>query len=101
MCALVSISLSPPAQWRDSSPILRTPTAVWEELKKYEIPVLGLAKRFETLVIPQFKDNRLSFIQLRLPNIPAKNLLQRIRDEAHRFARRYHHKLVQRELLLV
>jgi len=73
----------------------------WEELKKYEIPVLGLAKRFETLVIPQFKDNRLSFIQLRLPNIPAKNLLQRIRDEAHRFARRYHHKLVQRELLLV
>jgi len=35
MYALVSTCPSAPAQCRDSSPILRTPTAVWEGRKEY------------------------------------------------------------------
>ena len=71
----------------------------WEELKNFGIPVIGLAKRFETLVIPQPQKDGLKYAQIRLPRIPARNLLQRIRDEAHRFARRYHFKLLQKELI--
>ena len=70
-----------------------------EELKNFGIPVIGLAKRFETLVIPQPQKDGLKYAQIRLPRIPARNLLQRIRDEAHRFARRYHFKLLQKELI--
>ncbi len=51
------------------------------------IPVIGLAKRFEEIVIPMER----SFKVLRLPPAsPALQLLQHIRDEAHRFAKRYH-----------
>lgn len=57
-------------------------------------PVVGLAKRFETLVF--VKDGQ--FAELRLPASAARNLVQRLRDEAHRFARRYHHKLVAKAL---
>ena len=70
----------------------------WNELKDHKIPILGLAKRFETLVIPHFEEGKLKFYEKRL-NGPALNLLQRIRNEAHRFARRYHHKLLQKDLL--
>lgn len=54
---------------------------------KLDIPVIGLAKRFEEIVVPlngDFKVIRIS------PTSPAIHLLQRIRDEAHRFARNYH-----------
>lgn len=67
------------------------------ELEKYNIPVVGIAKRFETLVIPYHMDETLAFKEIRLPKGGALNLVQRIRDEAHRFARRLHHKLVSRE----
>jgi len=60
-----------------------------------EVPVVGLAKRFETLV---FLNDDGSFTEKRVPKGPALNLLQRMRDEAHRFARRYHHKLVSKSL---
>jgi excinuclease UvrABC nuclease subunit len=63
--------------------------------------VICLAKREEKLVIP-IKRHDLkthAFIERKLPKGPAKNLVQRIRDEAHRFARRYHHKLLQKELI--
>lgn len=59
-----------------------------------DIPVIGLAKREETLV---FKVDD-GFYELKLPEGSAKKLVQRIRDEAHRFARRYHHKLVSRAI---
>lgn len=62
-----------------------------QEYSKYGIPVVGLAKREETLVFPNF-DLR------RLPRGGALNLVQRIRNEAHRFARRYHHKLLAKSL---
>lgn len=59
-----------------------------------DVPVVGLAKREETLV---FKSAS-GFEELKLPEGPAKRLVQRIRDEAHRFARSYHHKLVSRAI---
>ncbi len=60
-----------------------------------KIPVIGLAKRFETIVIKTYDD----FIEIRVPRGPALNLLQRIRNEAHRFARRLHHHRMQKSLL--
>ncbi len=48
---------------------------------KFQIPTIGLAKRLEEIFIPTRKYG------IRLPaNSPALHLLQRIRDEAHRFA---------------
>ncbi len=51
------------------------------------IPVAGLAKQFELLFVPGRKD------AIALPrNSPSLHLLQRIRDEAHRFAITHHRK---------
>lgn len=51
------------------------------------IPVIGLAKREEILITSEFKE-------IKLPkSSPALLLVQRIRDEAHRFAITFHRKL--------
>jgi excinuclease ABC subunit C len=71
----------------------------WGELHQYNIPIVGLAKRFEILVIPQIVRGVLKFKEIKVPKGPALFILQRARDEAHRFARRLHHKLVQKNLL--
>jgi excinuclease ABC subunit C len=53
-----------------------------------DIPIIGLAKRLEEIFLPQDPVPRI------LPaNSSALFLLQRIRDEAHRFAITYHRKL--------
>lgn len=53
-----------------------------------DIPVAGLAKRMEEVYLPGRSD------PLRIPRgEDALYLLQRIRDEAHRFANQYHAKL--------
>lgn len=60
------------------------------------VPIIGLAKRLEEIVIPT--GGNFKIIRLR-PGNPALSLLQRLRDEAHRFARSYHFKLRLKELL--
>jgi len=40
-----------------------------------------------------------SYKSVKMPKGHALNLIQRLRDEAHRFAQKYHHKLVQKEFL--
>jgi len=61
--------------------------------------VIGLAKekgeKFERVFLPGRSDS----VPLE-PDSPATHLLQRIRDEAHRFAITYHRKLRGRELVL-
>lgn len=55
-----------------------------------DIPLIGLAKKFETIVY--FEDSE--FVEIVLPrDNTGLQLLQRLRDEAHRFAQAYHHKL--------
>ncbi|MEK7521749.1 MAG: GIY-YIG nuclease family protein [Patescibacteria group bacterium] len=62
-----------------------------------EIPVIGLTKRLEEIIIPLPKGGFKSVVLGK--NNPAVKLLQRLRDEAHRFARSYHFKLRLKELL--
>lgn len=61
--------------------------------KGRSIPLIGLAKREETIVIPNFKSEK-NFTEVSLPkNSKGLQLIMRIRDEAHRFAITYHKKL--------
>ncbi|MCX7925511.1 MAG: excinuclease ABC subunit UvrC [Fimbriimonadales bacterium] len=54
----------------------------------FEIPAVGLAKRHELITLPDAEE------PLELPrHSKALQLLQRVRDEAHRFAVSYHRKL--------
>lgn len=57
------------------------------EIKKVETKVFGLAKRLEWLYPPEGE-----IVKLPRNSLPLK-LLQKIRDEAHRFAISYHRKL--------
>ncbi|OGH12804.1 MAG: hypothetical protein A2776_00155 [Candidatus Levybacteria bacterium RIFCSPHIGHO2_01_FULL_40_10] len=60
----------------------------------YQVPIIGLAKREETIVIPIKTGRELDFIEVKLPHsTPGVNLLRRLRDEAHRFAITYHRLL--------
>lgn len=59
------------------------------------IPVIGLAKKFEELIVPK----QSGYVRIRLPsNSPSLRLLMRIRDEAHRFALSYHRILRSKSL---
>ena len=61
--------------------------------KKIKIPLIGLAKREETIVTSSLEE-------IKLPrDSRVLQLLQRIRDEAHRFAITYHRKLRSRSFL--
>lgn len=57
------------------------------------IPMIGLAKREETIVLPDGREISLSKDSFAL------RLIQRIRDEAHRFAITYHRKLRDKRTL--
>lgn len=75
---------------------------------KITIPLIGLAKREETIIIPNIylSSGELSladenFSELSLAkNSKALHLIMRIRDEAHRFAITYHRKLRSKNALL-
>lgn len=58
--------------------------------KNVSIPVIGIAKHPDRLI---FGDRKIKLEGLVL------NLVSRMRDEAHRFARRYHHKLIAKSLI--
>lgn len=59
----------------------------------YLVPVIGLAKREEIIITSDFKE-------IRLPrDSHALHLMQRIRNEAHRFAITYHKKLRSKAFL--
>jgi len=72
--------------------------ALSKVLKNYKIniPLIGLAKEKEEIVIP----SQNTFIKLKLPaRSSALALIQRLRDEAHRFAHKYHQYLRAKYLL--
>lgn len=74
---------------------LRAARAELGRLGLESVPSAGLAKRFEEVYL----DGRGKATPLRLPfDSPALHILQRIRDEAHRFALTYHRKLRSRRL---
>lgn len=58
-----------------------------------QIPIISLAKRIEEIFLPGHPDP----IVLREDN-PTLHMIQRLRDEAHRFAVTYHRKLRQKAL---
>lgn len=61
-----------------------------DELKKLGLNIasIGIAKRFEYIYLPDRKDP-----VILPPSSKVLHLIQRIRDEAHRFAIGYHHRL--------
>jgi excinuclease ABC subunit C len=68
-------------------------SAVGDLLENENIAYFGLAKQFETIVIKQGSE----FIEQRAGGAGLR-LIQRMRDEAHRFARRLHHKQIKNNL---
>ena len=66
--------------------------ALWK-LEIRDLPVVGLAKQMEEIHVPD------QSLPIHLPrNSPALHLIQRLRDEAHRFANAYHQKLRKRRI---
>ena len=63
--------------------------------KNLKIPVIGIAKRYETLIY--FHKGGFKEVSLDKNNEGLK-LIQRIRDEAHRSSRKYHHLLRLKKL---
>jgi len=69
--------------------------SVMEELKM-EVPMISIAKREEILIYQEKGE----FYEVKLPKTDeALKLVQRLRDEAHRFAKKYHHQLRLKKLL--
>lgn len=72
---------------------LKVATDVLKEYGLEHIPIIGLAKEFEEIFIPQTPN------PIIIPkNNEALYLLQRVRDESHRFAVSYHRKLRSKEI---
>jgi len=70
---------------------LHAAQAAMHEVGADSVPIASLAKENEYIFIPQKAE------PITLPgNSPGLQLLQRLRDEAHRFALSYHHKIRQK-----
>jgi len=73
---------------------LSSALAALRELEITDVPVIGLAKRLEEIYIPGVPDPQT------LPKTsPSLRLLQRIRDEAHRFAVTYHRRVRSKRMM--
>jgi excinuclease ABC subunit C len=64
-----------------------------QRLGLHDLPIIGLAKEFEEI----YRPSRAMPLQLP-PDSGALRLLQRIRDEAHRFANTYHQLLMKKRI---
>jgi excinuclease ABC subunit C len=68
-----------------------------------KVPIIGLVKNPDRLVIsmqdPDKKDNLSTKIISLPPEHPTLKMLQRLRDEAHRFAKKQHTRLREQKLL--
>ena len=68
--------------------------------ESHNIPVVGIAKHEETLVFTKKSaSGEVKYSLVKLIQGPALNFVQKMRNEAHRFARRYHHILIRRDLV--
>ena len=63
-----------------------------QRLGLHDLPIIGLAKEHEEIYRPG------RALPLQLPDSGALHLLQRIRDEAHRFANAYHQLLLKKRV---
>ncbi|MBN1168382.1 GIY-YIG nuclease family protein [Candidatus Woesebacteria bacterium] len=72
--------------------------SVFVQIFGNSIPIVGIAKRQETLIIPNIKGNKIDNYIIERLNGGALNAVQRLRNEAHRFAQSYHHKLIEQKL---
>ncbi len=71
------------------SAVTKIPLSLFKERGWGEVPIIALAKKEEIITVPQNDD----YIELKLSfDEPGLKLLQQLRDEAHRFSRRLHHK---------
>lgn len=79
--------------------------AVRDFLDPLGIPYIGLAKQQETIILPLYHNNQDLSIEERYQSVSISHnthiikLLQRIRDESHRFAITYHRLLKTKQLL--
>ena len=75
--------------------------ALKDVLLPTKIPYIGLSKEFETIIVPVItEDDQVSYQEVAISsNTHIVKLLQRIRDESHRFAITYHRLLKSKTML--
>lgn len=78
---------------------VRAAAKVWQ----MQAPIIGLVKNPDRLVITTTNENKKSGIETKIiplqNNHPTLKMLQRLRDEAHRFAKKQHSRLREKNLL--
>jgi len=78
---------------------IRAVSKVWQE----KIPIIGLVKNPDRLVLIKNNLNKKNALETKTINLQAEHptlkMLQRLRDEAHRFAKKHHARLRTKNLL--
>lgn len=76
---------------------VRAALNVWQ----WQNPIIGIAKNPDRLIVPTKKDGKkITYAVLKLPAThPALQLIQRVRDESHRFAKKQFHRRHARQVL--